>query len=59
MIDSNGIGTELLHDLGVELTLVCVDERVLVDELVGDTYSHAVSKRFGKQHTSTQHRSYL
>jgi hypothetical protein len=37
VVNANGIGTKLLHQVGIKLALVCVDERVLVDELVGDT----------------------
>jgi hypothetical protein len=37
MVDANGIGTELRHQGGIQLALVCVDQRVLVNELVGDT----------------------
>jgi hypothetical protein len=37
MVDANGISTELLHKSSIQLALVCVDERVLVGELVGNT----------------------
>jgi hypothetical protein len=37
MVDANSVGTELLHQGGIPLALVCVDKRVLVNELVGDT----------------------
>jgi hypothetical protein len=37
MVDANGISTELLHKSSIQLALGCVDERVLVDELVGNT----------------------
>ena len=37
MVDANGISTELLHKGSIQLALVCVDERVLESELVGNT----------------------
>jgi hypothetical protein len=37
MVDANGISTELLHKSGIQLALGRVGERVLIDELVGNT----------------------
>ena len=36
MVDTNRISTELLHKGSIQLALVCVDERVLESELVGN-----------------------
>ena len=36
VVYSDGIGTEVLHLLGVKLALVCIDERVVFGELVGN-----------------------
>ena len=37
MIDTNCIGAELLHQSGIKLALFGIDERVLVNELVGNS----------------------
>ena len=37
MVHPNGIGAEGRHESSIELALIGVDQRVLVNELVGDT----------------------
>ena len=45
VVDANGIGSELFHQLGVELALVGVDKRVVGGSLVSDACSNEVSAR--------------
>lgn len=37
VVDTDGVGANVLHKTGVELALGVVDERVVGDELVGDS----------------------
>lgn len=37
MVDADGIGSEGLHEVGIELALVVVNERVFGEKLVGDS----------------------
>lgn len=38
VIDANRVCANRLHERGVEATLRCIDERVIWDKLVGDSY---------------------
>ncbi len=38
VVDSNRVGSKLFHEGGVELALRLVHERIVFDQLVGNTY---------------------
>lgn len=38
MVYSNGVGAQILHQFGVEFALCSIDERIVGDQLVCDTY---------------------
>lgn len=42
VVDANGVRAQRLHEVGVELALVVVDERVVWDQLVCDTWDVSI-----------------
>jgi len=39
VVDSDGVGTKLLHKVGIELALCGVDERIVLNQLIRNAYS--------------------
>lgn len=39
MVDANGVGSEFLHESGVKLALSGIDEGIVFDQLIGNTWN--------------------
>jgi hypothetical protein len=42
MIDTNGVGAELLHQSSITVALFSIDERIILDELISNTCIQSV-----------------
>lgn len=44
MVDTDGIDAELLHEIGIKLTLSGIHEGIVLDQLVGNTWQTGVNE---------------